>query len=112
MSAHSDNMSPEMPAVSVIIPSFNRRKELSHALRSALRQTVRPKEIIVIDDGSSDGTAEFVKRLSESNREINLIVNEENLGSGASRNVGIEEASGEFISFLDSDDVYPDSGSL
>lgn len=110
--AVNDMTSSENTAVSIIIPTHNRRHTIRRALRSALRQTISPKEIIVIDDGSSDNTKEIVKRIIRRHPEIHLIANPHNLGSGESRNIGIGIASGEFISFLDSDDIYPDRESL
>ena len=108
-----DNMaSSENTAVSIIIPTYNRGHTIRRALRSALRQTISPKEIIVIDDGSSDDTERIVKRIMSHHPEVRLEKNIHNSGSGVSRNTGISIASGEFISFLDSDDVYPDRGSL
>ena len=108
-----DNMaSSENTAVSIIIPTYNRGHTIRRALRSALRQTISPKEIIVIDDGSSDDTERIVKRIMSHHPEVRLKKNIHNSGSGVSRNIGINIASGEFISFLDSDDVYPNRGSL
>ena len=99
------------PAVSIIIPTYNRRRSLLRAARSALRQTVT-KEIVIIDDGSTDNTTDLLKKLSQKHKEIRFIINEKNIGSGASRNLGIQKAKGEFIAFLDSDDIYPDKTSL
>ena len=104
--------SSENTAVSIIIPAYNRGHTIHRALRSALRQTKSPKEIIVIDDGSSDDTERMVKKIISHHPEVRLKKNIHNSGSGVSRNIGISIASGEFISFLDSDDVYPDRGSL
>ncbi len=98
-------------AVSIIIPTYNRRRSLLRAARSALHQTIT-KEIIIIDDGSTDNTIDLLKKLSSKHKEIKFLLNEKNLGSGVSRNIGIQEAKGEFIAFLDSDDIYPDKNSL
>ena len=97
----------EKVTLSVIIPAYNAEKTISQALDSAASQTMHDKEIIVIDDGSADRTAEVVSRYSG----IKLI-STPNRGSGAARNLGIEEASGAYVAFLDADDKYPDSGVL
>lgn len=93
----------QMPAVSVVIPTFNRRHLVGDAVESALAQTWRDREIIVIDDGSSDGTAEYLReRFGE---RIRLIV-QENGGISCARNRGISEARGSWVAFLDSDDKW------
>ena len=90
-----DNMaSSENTAVSIIIPTYNRGHTIRRALRSALRQTISPKEIIVIDDGSSDDTGRIVKRIMSHHPEVRLEKNIHNSGSGVSRNTGISIASG------------------
>lgn len=90
-----------MPAVSVIIPTYNRAKLLPQALDSVLSQTYQDFETIVVDDGSSDNTAEVVSQY----KQIRYI-RQENRGTAAARNKGILEARGELIAFLDSDDVW------
>lgn len=91
-----------MPAVSIVIPTYNRAPVLGRAIDSALAQTRGDLEVIVVDDGSTDGTA----TLLESYDDDRLVVLESgtNDGANAARNRGIERASGEFVSFLDSDD--------
>lgn len=88
--------------ISVVIPSFDRRSVLPRALDSVLAQTLEVDEVIVVDDGSTDGTAEMV---SSEFPEARLIV-QGNHGVSAARNRGIEVASGEWIAFLDSDDEW------
>lgn len=104
-------MDSPQPKISIIVPTYNQEKTLKRAVRSALRQTVG-KEIIIIDDCSNGKSKRIIKNLMERNPEIRLIENGKNLGSGISRNKGIEEAKGEFVSFLDSDDIYPNPVSL
>ena len=89
-----------MVDVSVVIPTFNRHALLGEALESVRRQTVRPREIIVVDDGSSDGTAE---RLDGDDL---VVIRQANRGVAAARNAGVVRASGEWVAFLDSDDVW------
>lgn len=89
--------------VSVIIPAFNREKVLKRAIESCLNQTVTDIEVIVIDDGSTDGTKEVVESISDSRVKY---IYQENAGACAARNYGIREASGEYIAFQDSDDAW------
>jgi len=88
--------------ISVVIPTYNRAKLLAEAVESALQQSRPPDEIIVIDDGSKDNTAQAVARFGRKVRYIQ----QENAGPAAARNHGVKVASGEFIAFLDSDDLW------
>lgn len=94
--------------VSVIIPTYNRRHTLKRCIDSVLNQTYRNFEIIIVDDCSTDGTMEFVEAEYGAITEINIVYvrNDNNLGAGASRNVGVSYASGEYIAFHDSDDEW------
>jgi len=93
-----------MPRLSVVIPTFNRINFIESSIFSVLDQTVLPYEIIVIDDGSTDNTY----KIFENN--FNFInvnyVRQKNSGAGAARNFGISLAKGDFIAFLDSDDIW------
>jgi glycosyltransferase involved in cell wall biosynthesis len=97
--------------VSVIIPAFNRADLIVATVQSVYRQTYRPIECLIIDDGSTDTTVAVIKRiqlqLSAEDFEIHLY-NQTNSGAPAARNNGIRNASGAFVQFLDSDDIlYP-----
>ena len=89
--------------VSVIVPAFNGERFLAESLRSALAQTLPPLEVIVVDDGSSDGTAEIAESFGEPVR----CIRQENRGVAAARNRGLSVTRGEFIAFLDHDDLWP-----
>lgn len=89
-------------AVSVIIPTYNRASVLARALRSVSSQTLRPEEVIVVDDGSTDDTASMVRDYGE---RIHYL-RQENRGPGAARNLGIAHATGRYVAFLDSDDLW------
>ena len=89
--------------VSAIIPVFNGARFLTDALASIRAQDVLPDEIIVVDDGSSDGSAELARGLGT---EIQVLAHPANLGLSSARNTGVEAAQGELISFLDVDDLW------
>lgn len=93
-----------VPAVSVIIPSFNRRWSVERAVASARAQTLRDLEIIVVDDGSTDGTASL--ELERGDPRVRLVRSVRNEGASAARNLGLAESSGRLVAFLDSDDEW------
>ena len=90
------------PRVSVIMPTFNRAHCLERAIDSVLDQTFRDYELIVVDDGSTDHTADLLKRYGDSLKSIH----QQNRGVSAARNTGIRAARGELIALLDSDDCW------
>lgn len=93
-----------MCQVSVVIPAYNREKTIEKAIASVLNQTVKPFEIIVVDDKSTDSTVKLVHSLCQDYSIIKLICLKKNSGAQAARNYGIKAAKGEWIAFLDSDD--------
>ncbi len=88
--------------VSIIIPTFNRAGLICHSIDSILAQTCGDYEIIVVDDGSTDDTTEVLEKYDGRIR----CIRQENRGFGAARNRGLEEARGEYVAFLDSDDLW------
>lgn len=92
-----------MPSVSVIIPTFNRSRRLIRALRSVLKQTFRDYEVILVDDGSNDGT---YQALTSYMSLIQYVRQQVNRGVSAARNSGIRRAAAPWIAFLDSDDYW------
>jgi glycosyltransferase involved in cell wall biosynthesis len=92
-----------MPKVSVIIPAYNRLPMLNEALDSVLTQDFKDFELIVVDDGSTDGTEEEIKRYGG---RVKLLQHSENRGVSAARNRGVLRARGKYIAFLDSDDLW------
>lgn len=95
------------PAVSVIIPSYNRTRYIGAALDSLAYQTFTDLEAIVVDDGSTDDTEKTVYRIAESHPGLKLrYITQKHSGISAARNRGISEASGEWIAFLDADDLW------
>lgn len=93
-----------MDKISVIIPTYNREHTILNSVKSVLNQTYQNFEIIVVDDGSSDNTIDLLKKLNSD--KIKVIVNETNKGAPYSRNRGIDLATGEYIAFQDSDDIW------
>lgn len=96
-------MNDMQPTVSVIIPTYNREKFIGAAVKSVLDQTFKDFEIIVVDDGSTDGTADVVKEFSS--EKIRYIY-QPNQGRSRARNHALELAKGRYLAFLDSDDLY------
>ena len=95
--------------VSVIVPVYNVRPYLEECLESVVSQTYHNLEILVIDDGSTDGSGEICDRFAENDSRIR-VVHQKNKGLGAARNVGLDLATGSVVSFLDSDDAFlPDA---
>jgi glycosyltransferase involved in cell wall biosynthesis len=90
-----------MSLISVIIPVYNGERYLGEAIQSVPTQTYEPVELIVIDDGSTDRSADVAKGFSNVRYEL-----QENRGISAARNRGVEVARGEFLAFLDADDVW------
>jgi glycosyltransferase involved in cell wall biosynthesis len=91
--------------VSTIIPVYNRAAMLREAVDSVLRQTYEPVEVIVVDDGSIDGTLEAANAIAEEHPALVRVLTQRNGGPGAARNLGLAHARGEFIQYLDSDDT-------
>ena len=91
------------PTISVVIPLYNKQREIGAAVRSALAQTRLPQEIIVVDDGSTDGGAEAVRAIRSP---LVRLVRQPNAGVCAARNRGSEESTGEYIALLDADDTW------
>ncbi|ARV57668.1 glycosyl transferase family A [Nostocales cyanobacterium HT-58-2] len=92
-----------MPKVSVIIPAYNAMPYLKEAVESALKQTLTDFEVLIVDDGSSDGTVEWVSQIKDPRVRL---ISQQNQGSSGARNTGITAAQGEYIALLDADDIW------
>ena len=93
--------------ISVVMPCYNSMEYLENTLKHIYEQTVLPYEIIIVDDGSSDGTQAFLRHEQEKfPLGFIKVFEQKNCGPGAARNVGIKNASGTWIAFLDSDDIW------
>ncbi len=90
------------PLVSILIPAYNAEDWIADTLRAALAQTWQRKEIIVVDDGSKDGTAEVARRFASKGV---CVVSRENQGAAATRNHALSLSQGDYIQWLDADDL-------
>lgn len=104
-----NNKSNEKPKVSIIISAYNEEKFIRQSLESALNQSLKDIEIIIVNDGSEDNTLEIIREYIEENSDkkdsrVKLINNIENISLGASRNKAMKIAKGDYIGFLDGDD--------
>ena len=95
-----------MEKVSVIVPVYNSEKYLAECISSVIEQTYKNWELLLIDDCSTDKSLDIIKSYADKDMRIRLITNETNSGPAFSRNRGIENATGDLICFLDSDDYY------
>jgi len=93
---------PVKPLVSILIPAYNAEEFIADAIRSAIAQTWQRKEIIIVDDGSRDGTAEVVRRFASTDV---VFVSKENQGAAATRNLAFQLSQGDYIQWLDADDL-------
>ena len=94
-----------MPKVSVIIPTYNRAHYICETIDSILAQTYRDYEIIVVDDGSADNTRKVLQKYDGKVRYFY----QKNRGPSAARNFGISQSQGEYIAFLDDDDLWTEN---
>lgn len=94
-------MSDTQPMISVVIPAYNVARYLSEAIGSIQQQAYHQLEVIVVDDGSTDGTAAVARKFSDVR-----CIEQENRGAAGARNTGLDAASGEVIAFLDADDIW------
>jgi len=89
--------------ISIVIPLYNKEKQIAHTLQSVFAQTFQDFEIVIVDDGSTDNSVKEVKKFNDPRV---LLIQQSNAGVSAARNRGIEEARGELIAFLDADDEW------
>jgi cellulose synthase/poly-beta-1,6-N-acetylglucosamine synthase-like glycosyltransferase len=91
------------PALTVVMPLYNKEKDVARAIKSIVHQSIDDWELIVVNDGSTDSSAQQVERISDPRV---LLVNQANAGVAAARNAGVHRARSEFVSFLDADDEW------
>lgn len=92
--------------VSIIMPNYNCEKYLGETIESVINQTYKNWELIIVDDCSTDNSIQVINTYMENDNRIKLFVNEQNSGAAASRNWALREATGKWIAFLDSDDLW------
>jgi len=95
-----------MELVSVIMPAYNTQSTISDSINSVLTQTYTNWELIIVNDRSTDDTASIAKNFAAADHRIHLHTNEQNIGCAATRNVAMSKARGEWLAFLDSDDLW------
>ena len=100
-----EKASAEM-TVSVVMPSYNCELYIEKAIRSVMAQTHQNLELLVIDDGSTDGSCSIVEELAACDPRVKLFKNATNMGTARTRNRGLELSRGDFVAFLDSDDTW------
>lgn len=93
------------PLVSAIVPAYNAEKFIERTLKSVLSQTYKNIEVLVVDDGSQDRTAEIVKSIASQDQRV-LLLQQPNSGVAAARNLAIQKSKGEFIAPIDADDIW------
>src|SRR5262249_54502311 len=91
--------------ISIIIPAYNAERYIGRTLHSALKQTFRDIEVIVINDGSTDNTRLIVEKMALKDNRVRMF-NTANRGVAMARNLGIEKAQGSYVAFLDADDLW------
>jgi len=94
-----------MPKISVIIPVYNMEKYLGECLDSILQQTLSDLEMIIINDGSTDSSLSIIREYQKRDSRI-VVIDKANAGVGAARNDGIKAATGDYLAFMDPDDMY------
>jgi CDP-glycerol glycerophosphotransferase len=95
-----------VPRITAVVAAYNVEAYLEECLRSIAAQTVRDLQVVVVDDGSTDGSSAIARRFADADRRFEL-VRQDNAGLGAARNAGLAVARGEFLAFVDGDDKLP-----
>lgn len=96
----------EKELISIIVPVYNAERFIEQTINTVLRQTYKKWELILVDDKSTDNSIKIINKYIQENNNIKLIQNENNSGAAVSRNKGIDAAKGEYIAFLDADDLW------
>jgi glycosyltransferase involved in cell wall biosynthesis len=96
------------PLVSFVLPTKDREEWVGECLMTLMGQGEQNIEIVVVNDGSTDGTKDFLEEWASKNPKVKLIHNEKSVGAGNSRNIGMQAASADIIAVCDDDDCYPD----
>ena len=97
-----------MEKISIIVPGYNAEKFARECIESVINQTYTNLEIILVDDGSKDSTGEIFEEYAKSDRRV-IVIHQENKGISEARNAGLDKATGEYIMFIDADDLYEEN---
>ena len=103
-----ENMADKNPLVSIIVPVYQAERYIGDSIKSAINQTYENIEIILVDDGSKDCSIEIAENLLSKSKRVYHTIHQVNAGSGAARNIGLTKANGDWVFFLDSDDIILD----
>ncbi len=95
-----------MKLISIIMPYFQKRNYVKKSIKSVLNQTYKKFELIVVYDDESKQDLKFLKKITYTDPRIRLLINKKNVGAGISRNYGINKSKGEYIAFIDADDIW------
>lgn len=102
-------MTKDQPLVSIVVPVYNAEKFLADTISSVQDQTYDNWELLLVDDCSSDGSVAMIKKCQKDDRRIKLILMKRNSGAALSRNTGVRAAKGQFLAFLDADDLWKEN---
>lgn len=94
--------------ISIIMPCYNCEKTIAQAIDSIIMQTYENWELIIIDDASSDDSRDIITKYMHEDKRIQLLINQSNQGVSYTRNIGVARATGDYLCFLDADDLWPD----
>ncbi|MCL2852421.1 MAG: glycosyltransferase [Defluviitaleaceae bacterium] len=97
------------PLISIVMPCYNAEKYVESAVKSVMAQTYRNWELLIVNDCSADGSAAIVRRYAQSDCRVKYFDNAVNSGVAASRNKGVAQADGDYVAFLDADDIWQPS---
>ncbi len=100
-----DTVEKKPPKVSIVIPAYNREKYVGIAIKSVLDQTYRDLELIIVDDGSTDGTLEIAQQFAREDYRVRVLSDKKNRGAAYALKTGFEAARGEYVGQVDSDDI-------
>lgn len=98
----------DKPLITYVLPTYNRVAWVGECMQSLLQQTIKEIELVVVDDGSTDGSDDLLNWFADKDKRVKVIFNAVNQGAGRSRNIGNAMANSDLIGVCDSDDVYPD----
>jgi glycosyltransferase involved in cell wall biosynthesis len=107
MESEAGELNNNLIEISVVMPSFQSALFIHNTLQSIVEQTILPSQVLIVDDGSTDSTCLIIEEFSKTYPELNIeLIRSSHKGPGAARNIGVQRATSQWISFLDSDDLW------